>query len=544
MSGKNFLKIFKNQFFIPFIIILAGIIFIILHLIKANNSGAEVKIEKNPIIMPAAYNVYCNSNILGGKYYLFKSKITNNGNSVLENVIVKYNVPGYIDWTELSTIGKLLPGQSVVVSCYPKFDKKITKNTTESVETANINISWDGAEPSDIIEEDFSFKILGVNDFAYTSIPAEEILGWNDKLDNKELLACFVTPNDPVVKNYTQAIQSKILKGEDASVSNSPEEVLRVLLGVYEMTRLSGMVYSGTKGLPQSLDDVSTTIQHIRLPRELITNNTGLCIELSLLYCSVLSNMGLDPVIFLVPGHAYPGIRLIDGSYCAIEATGINGEGLGGVMGAEDALNRGMQELEEFYAQASSGNPQYSLIDIHYLNQAGITGMELEDNDYLNKKTDDITANLTDSPNSNNNGSNGSNNQTNSKASSRFPGTFSFNIPANWLTYYNPNPNIPIAKAVINSPDQYAAINVYDIPANSPQNAMNILTQELSKIGISFEYNSNGQNIEAFSYPNNFKWNGKIGKIQGGYRVIIVGAFSNYYNSYYETIANIFNSIK
>ena len=91
------------------------------------------------------------------------------------------------------------------------------------------------------------------------------------------------------------------MKGENASVSNKPEDGIRLLASIYEGTRKSHMVYSGTKGIPQSTEDVQSIVQQVRLPREVITGNTGLCIELSCLYASVLSAAGVDPIIYLIP---------------------------------------------------------------------------------------------------------------------------------------------------------------------------------------------------------------------------------------------------
>src|SRR5690606_32900550 len=263
----------------------------------SKSDDMEIEVVKTSHIMPAAHNVYANKEALDGKYYLFKAKITNNSKQVLEDVKVRYRVPGYIEWTDLDVIGEMYAGQTAAVLCYPKFNNDITNKTTESREKAEIEISWKGADEDDIIEESFAFRIANRNEYMFTNIPAEEISGWADVYNNDALLACFVTPNDPIVQYYTQNIQEKILKGETASVTKDPKEAVRFLTGIYQATLQSHMVYSGTKGIPESLQDVSKFSQHNRLPREIITGTTGLCLELSLLYASVLSNAGLEPII-------------------------------------------------------------------------------------------------------------------------------------------------------------------------------------------------------------------------------------------------------
>lgn len=542
----------NKKLLFPLLLFGAGIVFIVLSFLNLGGKGGglDIKIQKNSLIMPAAHKVYSNPQALKGQYYLFKALITNNGNKTLEKVTMKYRVPGYIEWTELGTLGKMIPGQSAVVACYPNFDQKITEKTTESMEKAEIVVEWAGASENDFLEETFSFKILSRNDFAYTSIPSNEIMGWSDMFDNDPLIACFVTPNDPIVKYYTQVVQEKVMKGESSSVSGTAEGAVQFLLGLYEATRMSHMVYSSTKAVPQSLDDVSTLIQHVRLPREVISGNTGLCIELSTLYASVLSSVGLNPVIFFVPGHAYPGVK-VNGQYYAIESTGIGGEGLGGIASAEDAFKAGMKNLEEFVKAMQAGDPRYSLVDINEANAVGVTSMNLDDNDFLRKKVDDIAMNFAPGQQGNVNvnttnagGAGGGGGDDNNRAS----GSLSFSTPSGWQTYNSPAPGVPILTTQVVSPDQAVSISVYDIPSNSSQSAMQLVSQYFSQNGMQLEYQINGGRVTGNtyypSYGTAFKWVARIAPVQGGYRLIAVGADSRYYDQYSSTINTVYKSIK
>ena len=541
----------NKKLLFPLLLLGAGIVFIVISFLKPGGEagGLDIKIQKNSLIMPAAHKVYSNPQALNGQYYLFKALITNNGNKTLEKVTMKYRVPGYIEWTELGTLGKMIPGQSAVVTCYPTFDQKITEKTTESMEKAEIVVEWAGASESDFLEESFNFKILNRNDFAYTSIPTNEIMGWGDMFDNNPLIACFVTPNDPIVKYYTQVVQEKVMKGESSSVSGTPEGAVKFLLGLYEATRMSHMVYSSTNAVPQSLDDVSTLIQHVRLPREVISGNTGLCIELSTLYASVLSSVGLNAVIFFVPGHAYPGVK-VNGQYYAIESTGIGGEGLGGIASAEDAFKAGMKNLEEFVKAMQSGDPRYSLIDIKEVNALGITSMNLDDNDFLRKKVDDIAMNFSPGQqknmdlNANVSYASGGTGDNSNRAS----GTLSFNTPSGWQTYHSPSPEMPILTTQVVSPDQAVSISVFDIPANSSQNAMQLVSQYFSQNGMQMEFQINGGKVTGNtyypSYGTAFKWVARIAPVQGGYRLIAVGSDSRSYDQHSGVVNTVYKSIK
>ncbi len=540
----------------PIILLTLGLLLVGWSFIPKSTSGElDVSIVKTNVIMPAAHHVYANENALDGKYYLFKSKITNNTNKVLEDVKVKYRVPGYIDWTEIDVIGEMKIGQTASVVCYPKFNDEICEKMTESMEKAEIEITWDGASEDDVVEEEFGFKIANRNEYDFTNIPADEIMGWNDVYNNNALLACFVTPNDPIVKYYTQNIQEKILMGEDASVSKKPEEAVRFLTGIYNATLMSHMVYSGTKGIPESLTDISKLSQQNRLPREVITGNTGLCLELSLLYASVLSAAGIDPIIYLVPGHAYPGFKMSN-QYYAIEATGIGGEGLGSIKSAEEAFQVGQKELSEFITKAQNGDPRYTIVDIHAMNQQGATPMALKDDEFLRKKVDDIVASWSGSTQEKNQPINITNiyNQPNNSVPAPapvpqpvdVPNTLSFVCPSGWQTIMYPLPEVPIITAQAIAPDQVTTVTVYDIPTTNAQEAMNLISEYMSYYGMTIQYQMNGNTItgQTLSYDGNMVWKGKILNTPGGKRVVAVGTPDYLINQNSGIINSVYNSIR
>ncbi len=524
-------------------------------LTKTNsNGGLDVEIEKASFIMPAAHKVYANPEVLDGKYYLFKAKITNNTGVKLEDVEVRYRIPDYVEWTDLETVGEMFDGQTAAVVCYPKFSDNITEKTTESMEKVEIEITWDDMKEDDAIEEEFAFKLTNRNDYVYTGIPADEISSWGDVYDNDALFACFVTPNDPVIKYYTQVVQEKVLKGDQASVSQDPKDGVRFLMGIYEATRMSHMVYSGTKGIPQSLDDVQAMTQHVRLPREVVTGNTGLCIELSALYASMLSAAGINPIIFMVPGHAYPGFRM-NGQYFAIEATGIGGEGLGQIISAEDAFKAGQKQLEEFIKKAQMGDPRYSIVDVHTLNQQGVTSMSLPDNEFLRKKVDEIAQNFVPGKSSNRNQQ--SPNQTqqvthnpnpnpnpNPRPAPR-PSSSGF-IPSGWATYQNPAPEVPILSLQAMSPDQTMSIAVYDVPARSTTEAMNMINQYANALGLELQYQAQGNALvgQTASYEGNFRWIGKALPGSNGIRIVTIGTPDYLFQQNQAQMNTIFNNIR
>ncbi|MGY6522190.1 MAG: hypothetical protein ACXIUD_10695 [Mongoliitalea sp.] len=554
----------KKNIIVGLLLMLVGVGILMYTFLGSHVQGnLKIKVETAPYIMPAAHQVYANEEALNGKYYLFKVLLTNAGVGTLEGVKVRYRVPGFIDWTDLETIGEMIPGQTASVVCYPKFDEKITEKMTESMERAEIQIDWEGATSKDKVEESFAFKIVDRNTYMFTSVPQSEIASWADIYDNDALLACFVTPNDPIVKYYTQTVQEKILKGDAAGVSKDPKDAVRFMTGIYEATLMSHMVYSGTKMIPENLNDYSKLSQHNRLPREVITGNTGLCLELSLLYASMMSAGGLEPVIYLVPGHAYPGFRM-NGQYYAIEATGIGGEGLGKIFSAEEALEQGMKQLEEFFQKTMQGDPRYTIVDIHQLNMAGVTPMSLKDDEFLRQKVDKIADNF--SPQQQINAPQApqqrqlasANTSTNSTAptyptetirpeSSSSSSSLMVTIPNGWNQYDPSMSGLSSLMSYYASPDGLISISKFVLPASNLRDAMNILTAQIGNLGgvVNYQSDAQGQISGVTTDMNgNFMWFAKSRRTNAGFEIITVGSPEYAFAQQQNTLTSIFNSIR
>ncbi len=554
MTNKNFNKK-KGKWVIPLILILAGVLLFTYDSIISviGKTELDVKIEHAPAILPAAYKVYANEQALDGKYHIFKMLITNTGKGTIKNLKIDYDIPAYIEKSNIRNIAVLKPGQSAVVSCFPTFNPNIVEKTTASKERVNIEISGIGLET---VEKSFPIEIKGRNELMYTFIPFDEIRTPGEFFDNLQLASCFVTPEDPIVKYYTQKIQEKVLKGEAASVYNTEEEGIRFLTGIYNATLASHMVYSGTSGVPSNEGGVSSITQSIRLPRELITGNTGLCIELSILYASILMNAGLDPIIFLIPGHAYPGFKM-NGNLYAIEATGIGGEGLNSIESASQAFQTGMKQLEEFKMGIQSGDDRYSVIDVRESIKKGALAMELKDDPYLRSRIDEIAINFEAQPKNYNSyyatNSSGAGEHTTSLAGYiNYNGSVSFSYPGNWLNVPRNPSTIPYNIITKASPLNEAYIEVYEFQGfSNPEQAISAIQQHILSKGAMMQYAVTGQeqgftlyNGQTFGSYDILTWIAAFKPVHGGVAGIAVGMSGNAQNNYENEISNILNSLR
>jgi hypothetical protein len=532
------------------ILTIAGLLLLFRYTLISFASHAElsVNVEHQPAIMPAVYKVYANENALNGKYSLFKMLVTNKGNVTARNVDVSFQIPNYIGWTSVMKVPAILPGESVVINCYPDFPDRIVDKTTSSNEKVSIKIK--GSNISDV-DEDFNIEMKGRNEFLYTCVSTDEIRTNADVFDNSDLLSCLITPEDPIIKYYTQKIQEKILKGEDASVAMKDDEGVRFMKGIYTATLISHMVYSGTSGVPEKYEDVSTSVQSIRWPREVVTGKTGLCIELSLLYASVMADAGMDPVIFLLPGHAFPGFKM-NGNYYAIEATGIGGEGLGNRMTTDQAFETGMKELQEFYQNVKAGDDRYRILDVRDAISNGAVAVELKDDPYLRQKIDEIAQAF-------NTGDQGTaygyqNNPQADNGYAQYQGDVNFSYPNDWVLVPRTTSTMQQVKEIIADRSNMAAVTVYQFDGyNDPQTAMEAMKAYVEQNSGTIQYTAASQSLNGYmlydgqtKYSNTepANWVAALKVTTSGVVGIAVAVYASAGSQYQSVLLNILKSLR
>ena len=111
-----------------------------------------------------------------------------------------------------------------------------------------------------------------------------------------------------------------------ASTSPDPkenyDEALRMMKAVYDYMCETGMRYTSDEGVPATIGDVRTSVQTVRLPRDVIITNEGLCIELALLWASVMEHLNCPATVVFVQGHAFTVVSA-GGDFIPIECTAI-----------------------------------------------------------------------------------------------------------------------------------------------------------------------------------------------------------------------------
>ncbi|WP_414662747.1 hypothetical protein [Horticoccus sp. 23ND18S-11] len=338
--------------------------------------------EVKSALMTFGYKVYASPKVQFGRHYLSKLVFKNEGEHPITNFSISYKIDDYVPWTEPSVINQIPGGFTFTELYYPKLPASVSK--IRNATNASLQVRYRWTEEGKAREETFSRDITlrGVNELAYCDLPQAEVQSWFDAFNASAFSMAMVTPNDPVVHLYTSEI-TKQAGGTTAGIAGGAQEVARLCANTYNYMVRSGLRYTGDAGVPTNYDNISTMVQNVRLPRDVIINNQGLCIELTLLWASVLEHLGVRTAMILVPGHAFvlaysPEQNMPMSQGIAIECTAITPRAVGreSDVSFQDAVKMASETL-----QRSQQDGRIMILPVQDIQAMGFTPPELSDVD-------------------------------------------------------------------------------------------------------------------------------------------------------------------
>jgi hypothetical protein len=215
---------------------------------------------------------------------------------------ISVRVPGWSD-QEIEIL-KVTSGTTRSLILAPTFLPRLYSNREIVAATAQVKIT--DLAGNAVYDSTVPVRLRAVQD-----------MFWGDHFKYAEFIASWVTPHDARVEQIlTQAkelMPGRRLPGyEDwKNVAGQEEETRLQARAIYialQRHRLSYVKSSLTFGANPNMSE------RIRTPRESIQASSANCIDGSVLFASAFENLGMDTVIMLVPGHAYVGVRLAEGS--------------------------------------------------------------------------------------------------------------------------------------------------------------------------------------------------------------------------------------
>ncbi|HEY0756212.1 MAG TPA: hypothetical protein VGD98_19810 [Ktedonobacteraceae bacterium] len=134
--------------------------------------------------------------------------------------------------------------------------------------------------------------------------------------NNRLLIAAWVTPNDPAIAQLvTNAANHLAIQPTPAPIAMigytkaSQRAVRDQVDAIFDALRLDYQIHYVQESVPYSGPGGSgLATQRVKLPTEVLQQQSGMCVELTLLLAAAAESIGLHAEIVIIPGHAFLGV--------------------------------------------------------------------------------------------------------------------------------------------------------------------------------------------------------------------------------------------
>jgi len=136
-----------------------------------------------------------------------------------------------------------------------------------------------------------------------------ELLAPNEfrqEYEHLDTIAAFVLPTDPFVLEILREARKILLaRTGDSSTQgyqSGPERAQQIVHAIYDAMSSMGYDYSNPQGYFEE-----DCVQRVRTPSQIKEENCATCLDSAVLMASCIAQAGLEPVVFVVYGHAFAG---------------------------------------------------------------------------------------------------------------------------------------------------------------------------------------------------------------------------------------------
>ncbi len=260
----------------------------------------EVNVGLDGEIYPVFANYASLRRLSDRRWGTIAVRITNSGPDNLRNRIT-VQVPGWSD--QEIQLAELSGGEAHTFLFAPTFLPRFYQNHEIVAATALVRVT--DASGSLVHEETVPIRLRSVDD-----------LYWGRDFEYAPFVASWVTPHDPEVeKLLASAKEFAVARRLPGYESNNPAVQRRSTLmqarSIYRALHERGVSYVKSSMTLGRHEEVS---ERVRMPAESLQQVSANCIDGAVLFAAMFENLGMDPAIVLVPGHAYVGVRVAPGS--------------------------------------------------------------------------------------------------------------------------------------------------------------------------------------------------------------------------------------
>jgi len=123
-----------------------------------------------------------------------------------------------------------------------------------------------------------------------------------------DMVAAFVQPNEPAVERVLKQT-AEVLRKHDKNPAldgyqGGSKRAWEITSGIWSAVAAMGVDYALP---PASFEHAG---QKVRGPGQIVESGLATCLDLALLFCSVIEQAGLNPLLVFIRGHAFAGVWL------------------------------------------------------------------------------------------------------------------------------------------------------------------------------------------------------------------------------------------
>jgi hypothetical protein len=300
------------------------------------------------------------------KLWVARTVLKNTGDRALPDFRVRFRIHEYAPtWSAWQRCCEVLPGQTVVDVYFPVFDlEKLSRLSSSCRDALEVEYQYRGADGRLVEESDSrTIQILGRNEVIFSSLKPEHQLGWQDTREYAPWLhPSFVTKDDPIIQQVAGWVSGQA-GGVDAALSDA--SAVKFLHALYDFMAYNRIAYQTS---PSAVFNGQFG-QHYKYGRDVLQNRAGTCVDLAIFYASVCEAVGLQPILYTIPGHVFPAIRLPESPLGKEHLFFVETTAVG------HARFEAAKPSSESFAQIEKGI--YKRVDIVRQHDAGVYGLQL-----------------------------------------------------------------------------------------------------------------------------------------------------------------------
>jgi hypothetical protein len=144
-------------------------------------------------------------------------------------------------------------------------------------------------------------------------IRSSEDMFWGTKFQYAPFIASWITPHDErveeILRGAKEFMPGRRLPGYEPEKSSADQEQMTYseARAIYKALQEAGVSYVKSS---MTLGDHQDSSERVRMPESSLREVSANCIDGVVMYASLFENLGMEPVVLLVPGHAYVGVRV------------------------------------------------------------------------------------------------------------------------------------------------------------------------------------------------------------------------------------------